>query len=101
MVVSLADDGRRVDLLAPAWNVRSKVHEYGGGAWTPAGESGLVFANWADQRLYLVSSPGEDPQPLTPEPVEPQGDRSRTSCSPREGTRSSACASTSRRTAGM
>jgi dipeptidyl aminopeptidase/acylaminoacyl peptidase len=74
-VVRLADDGRRVDLLPPAWNVRSRVHEYGGGAWTPAGESGLVFANWADQRLYLLSSPGVDPQPLTPEPVEPQGDR--------------------------
>jgi dipeptidyl aminopeptidase/acylaminoacyl peptidase len=74
-VVRLADDGRSEDLLPPPWNARSKVHEYGGGAWAPAGACGLVFANWADQRLYLVSSPGGEPQPLTPEPIVPQGDR--------------------------
>ena len=33
------------------WNVRTQVHEYGGGAW--AVRSGtVVFSRWDDQRLY-------------------------------------------------
>src|ERR1044072_1567562 len=33
-------------------NVRTRVHEYGGGAWLVAGDSAF-FCNFADQRLYL------------------------------------------------
>jgi dipeptidyl aminopeptidase/acylaminoacyl peptidase len=42
------------------------VHEYGGGAWAPAGE-GVVLSSWDDQRLWLVPSAGADPVALTPE----------------------------------
>ena len=40
-----------VDVLAPPWNARTAVHEYGGGAWWVS--AGTVwFTNWADQRLW-------------------------------------------------
>lgn len=74
VVVCLAD-GQRSDLLPAGWNARTRVHEYGGACWLPVEDGrALVFANWADQRLYRVE-PGGEPTPLTPEPVEPMGDR--------------------------
>jgi dipeptidyl aminopeptidase/acylaminoacyl peptidase len=73
VVVRRGADGEHVDAVPAGWNVRTRVHEYGGGAWTLAGQGRLVFANWHDQRLYLVDA--GDPVPLTPEPEAPQGDR--------------------------
>ena len=41
-----------VDELTPAgFNVRTRVHEYGGNAYLVT-DQGIVFANFADQRLY-------------------------------------------------
>ncbi|MGW5161405.1 prolyl oligopeptidase family serine peptidase [Nonomuraea wenchangensis] len=59
-------DGACHDLLAPPWNARTRVHEYGGRPYavTPANE--VVFANLEDQRLYLLGADGK-PQPLTQE----------------------------------
>ncbi len=54
------------DLFPAPFNARTKVHEYGGGAWTVAAGV-LYFSNFADQRLYSLK-PGEaEPRPLTPE----------------------------------
>jgi dipeptidyl aminopeptidase/acylaminoacyl peptidase len=52
------------DILPPPFNARTKVHEYGGGAWTVA-EGALYFSNFADQRLYCLKPGASDPQPLT------------------------------------
>ncbi|GGH46276.1 S9 family peptidase [Microbacterium album] len=52
-------------LLPPPWSVRSRVHEYGGGAWTATDEGVLLFVNAADQRIWRTV-PGEEPAPLTP-----------------------------------
>jgi dipeptidyl aminopeptidase/acylaminoacyl peptidase len=54
------------DLVPPSVNVRSSVHEYGGGDFllTP---TGLIFSSFDDQRLYRLD-PGSEPVPLTPEP---------------------------------
>lgn len=38
-------------LTPPEFNVRTRVHEYGGNAYLVT-ERGVVFANFADQRLY-------------------------------------------------
>jgi dipeptidyl aminopeptidase/acylaminoacyl peptidase len=48
-------------------NVRTRVHEYGGGAWTLAGEDLFLFVDFADQRLYRQRL-GEEPVAITPEP---------------------------------
>ena len=51
--------------LTPAsYNVRSRVHEYGGGAFTVAAGA-IYFSNFADQRIYR-QLPGGEPQPITP-----------------------------------
>ena len=65
-------DGHPVEVVPAPWNVRNRVHEYGGRPWVvvdgPHGEV-LVFTNWSDQRLYsmAVGAPGT-PTPLTAEP---------------------------------
>ncbi len=64
-------DGTVEDVLAAPWNARTRVHEYGGGAWTVTPDGVLLFAEFADQRLYRLDVPGGTPQPLTPEPAEP------------------------------
>jgi dipeptidyl aminopeptidase/acylaminoacyl peptidase len=84
--------GKQTSLLPAPWNARTRVHEYGGRSYLPIPRSALqgqqagkgagkgaqrghqiVFANYADQRLYLAA-PGtaegkEDPVPLTPDPA--------------------------------
>ena len=68
-IVRLDPDGTALEILPADWNVRTRVHEYGGGAWWVHGET--VFATrWDDQRLYRLD-PGGAPVAITPEPPEP------------------------------
>lgn len=60
-----AASGEVSDVIAAPWNARSRVHEYGGGAWTVVAGDALVFVEKADQRVWRVE-PGEHPRPLTP-----------------------------------
>jgi dipeptidyl aminopeptidase/acylaminoacyl peptidase len=48
-------------------NVRTRVHEYGGGAWSLLGPDLVLFVDFADQRLYRQRL-GEEPEAITPEP---------------------------------
>ena len=67
-IVRRTEDGSRHDLLPDGFSARTRVHEYGGGAWVAAGGH-VCFANWSDQRLYRVAADGSDaPDPITPEP---------------------------------
>ena len=52
-------------------NVRTRVHEYGGGAWWPH-DGSLYYVEFADQRLRRLDAPGEEPVLLTAEPPEPR-----------------------------
>ena len=60
------------ELLPAPWYARTRVHEYGGMAYLPVpaasafGGFDLVFANFADQRLYVQTALGGAPRPLTP-----------------------------------
>jgi dipeptidyl aminopeptidase/acylaminoacyl peptidase len=47
------------------FNVRTRVHEYGGNAYVLF-DGGVVFANFADQRLYWQASVDAKPIVLTP-----------------------------------
>ena len=58
-----ASDGGIV--LPSPWSARSRVHEYGGGAWTATDDGVLLFVEQSDQRVYALV-PGEEPRPLTP-----------------------------------
>ena len=58
-------DGSIRDALPPPWNVRSRVHEYGGGAYAVA-QGSLYFVENRGQRLYR-EEPSGTCEPLTPE----------------------------------
>ncbi|HET7507885.1 MAG TPA: S9 family peptidase [Solirubrobacterales bacterium] len=51
-------------------NVRTRVHEYGGGAWHLAAPDLVLFVDFANQRLYRQRL-GEEPVAITPEPEQP------------------------------
>lgn len=53
------------EVLPAPWSARSRVHEYGGGAWTADADGTLYFVEAGDQRVYRLS-PAGDPVPLTP-----------------------------------
>ncbi|MGF6398164.1 dipeptidyl aminopeptidase/acylaminoacyl peptidase [Pseudomonas frederiksbergensis] len=57
-------DGQARCLTPPTFSVRSRVYEYGGGAFCLT-DDGLVFVNEADQQLYRQSLTGEAPEVLT------------------------------------
>lgn len=65
-IVRLAAGGEPQDVLPDGWSARTRVHEYGGGAWWVSGPT-LFLVAWEDQRLYRID-PGGEPVPLTPEP---------------------------------
>ncbi|WP_409331476.1 S9 family peptidase [Trujillonella humicola] len=73
-LVRRSPGGTVTDVLPPPWNARTRVHEYGGGAWIVAAGV-LWFAEFSDQRLYRLA-PGDDaPVAVTPEPSIPSGVR--------------------------
>ena len=74
VVVRRTPDGAVVDAVPEGVDVRSGVHEYGGGAWCVAGGV-LVHADRSDERLVRrePGRPGVEPVVLTPEPDLPRG----------------------------
>lgn len=64
IVVRRSPDGQTTDLTPPPFNARTRVHEYGGGAFTVA-DGVVYFSNFADQRLFR-QGPGQSPEPVTP-----------------------------------
>jgi dipeptidyl aminopeptidase/acylaminoacyl peptidase len=59
-------DGSTTDVVPPAINVRSRVHEYGGGAYLIA--RGVVYcSNFTDQRVYRIDVNDGGSIPITPE----------------------------------
>ncbi|HYM70001.1 MAG TPA: S9 family peptidase [bacterium] len=64
VVVRRTPDGRIADVTPAGMNARTRVHEYGGGAYTV--HRGVVyFSNFADQRLFR-QDPGAAPRALSP-----------------------------------
>ena len=61
-------DGEIAELTPDGFNVRTRVHEYGGGACWFHGETAFC-SSFDDSRLYAVGDRGA--RPLTPEPPEP------------------------------
>ena len=59
-------DGAIDEMTPPAFNVRSRAHEYGGGSFTVTGHI-AYFSNFQDQALYL-QPPDGPPQALVAEP---------------------------------
>ncbi|MFL6799449.1 MAG: S9 family peptidase [Xanthobacteraceae bacterium] len=69
VIVRSQDGTTAADLTPTGFNVRTRVHEYGGGAWTVA-DGTVYFSNFADGQLYRQPADGE-PQRLTALPAQP------------------------------
>src|SRR5215469_10053029 len=69
VVVRSSPAGAPVDLLPGDYNARTRVHEYGGGAYFLLNDT-VFFSNFTDQRLYRID-PRVAPRPITPEPPQP------------------------------
>jgi dipeptidyl aminopeptidase/acylaminoacyl peptidase len=65
VIVRRSLDGRVADVTPKPFNVRTRVHEYGGGAYK-VDQGTVYFSNFADQRLYR-QPPNSIPEPITPE----------------------------------
>ncbi|MDJ0704620.1 MAG: S9 family peptidase [Leptolyngbyaceae cyanobacterium MO_188.B28] len=65
VVVRKPAKGKPLDVTSVDYNVRTRVHEYGGGDFIVANGT-LYFSNFRDQRLYYQRA-GNAAQPLTPE----------------------------------
>jgi len=64
-LVRVGADGVPQDLVPAPISVRSRVHEYGGGAFTVAGGT-VVYSDGTDGRLYRVDPGAEGPVAITP-----------------------------------
>jgi dipeptidyl aminopeptidase/acylaminoacyl peptidase len=64
VVVTSAAGGTVREITPPGFNVRTRVHEYGGTPYV-MDQGTVYFCNFADQRLYS-HRPGETPVALTP-----------------------------------
>ena len=64
-LVRRGHNSTQIDMTPSPLNVRTRVHEYGGGAYTVSGGT-AYFTDFRSQRLY-GQRVGEEPQPITPE----------------------------------
>jgi dipeptidyl aminopeptidase/acylaminoacyl peptidase len=97
VVVKLGADNSRQELTPKPYYVRTRVHEYGGGAYAvhnswgsrsaPRGSrsgSTVFFSNFADQRLYRQDG-DQLPRAITPEPSVASGVRYADACVSHDG----------------
>jgi dipeptidyl aminopeptidase/acylaminoacyl peptidase len=71
-LVRRSSDGTTTDMLPPGFAARTRVHEYGGGAWW-LHRGTLFFVNWDDQRLHRLAPTDASPIPVTRPPAIPHG----------------------------
>jgi len=65
VIVRRSPEGEIEDMTPAPFNARTRVHEYGGGAYAVFNRT-VFFSNFADQRLYR-QDPGSSPRPITPQ----------------------------------
>ncbi len=64
VIVRRTPDGKISDITPPPFNVRTRVHEYGGGSFAVAGGT-IYFSHFADGRIYCQTLDSQ-PEALTP-----------------------------------
>ena len=62
LVVRCTPDGQKTDVTPADFNVRSRVHEYGGRSFA-VDDGNVYFSNFSDQHIYL-QKPNSDPVPV-------------------------------------
>jgi dipeptidyl aminopeptidase/acylaminoacyl peptidase len=65
VVVRRTPDGKTMEITPSEYNVRNRVHEYGGAAYTVV-DGRVYFSNYSDGCLYVQDVDGQYPQQLAP-----------------------------------
>ncbi|MFZ0544305.1 MAG: S9 family peptidase [Candidatus Promineifilaceae bacterium] len=65
VIMAHTADGKTADVTPAPFNARTRVHEYGGGAYVVF-DGTVYFSHFKDNRLYIQEA-GIAPKPLTPE----------------------------------
>ena len=65
VLVRRTPDGVIKDVTPSGTNVRTRVHEYGGGACTVS-DGVVYFTNFSDQRIYRINVDEGEQEPITP-----------------------------------
>ncbi|MGL6137875.1 MAG: S9 family peptidase, partial [Planktothrix sp.] len=74
VIVRLSPDNQLNDVTPESFNVRTRVHEYGGGSYI-VNQGKVYFSNFVDQYLYQQNIQGENtPYKITPQPITPEGE---------------------------
>jgi dipeptidyl aminopeptidase/acylaminoacyl peptidase len=73
VLVRRGADGRASDLTPPGFNVRTRVHEYGGGSYVVS-DGVVYFSNFSDQRIYRTGATAHASTHREPIPITPPGD---------------------------
>jgi len=63
VIVRCTPTGRKIDITPADFNVRTRVHEYGGRSYI-VNDGDIYFSNFSDQRIYC-QQPDSDPVPIT------------------------------------
>ena len=66
VIVCRSGGGAVADVIPDGFNARTRVHEYGGGAFVVSGGD-VYFSNFTDQRIYRTSRFEPRPLPITTE----------------------------------
>jgi dipeptidyl aminopeptidase/acylaminoacyl peptidase len=74
VLVRRTPDGSESDITPTGYNLRTRVHEYGGIPFVIR-DGQVYFSNFQDQRLYRQPLNEGEPEPITPEPPEPAAHR--------------------------
>jgi dipeptidyl aminopeptidase/acylaminoacyl peptidase len=69
-IVRRTQDGQVADVTPTGANVRTRVHEYGGGSYC-VGEGVTFYVDFADQRVRRLDDGASQPRIITPEPEIP------------------------------
>jgi dipeptidyl aminopeptidase/acylaminoacyl peptidase len=73
VIVRLGADGVISDVNPAPWNARTRVHEYGGGAYTVV-DGVAFFSHFGDMRVYRLEVAGGDAgRQVAPHPITPPG----------------------------
>ncbi|GMH43163.1 hypothetical protein BSKO_11085 [Bryopsis sp. KO-2023] len=64
VLVKRKDNGEGQDVTPAEFNIRTRVHEYGGAAHLLVDET-FYFSNFKDQRIYRQNIDGSEPTPVT------------------------------------
>jgi hypothetical protein len=63
VIVRCTPDGQKTDITPADFNVRTRVHEYGGRSFI-VDNTDIYFSNFSDQQIYF-QQPHSDPVPIT------------------------------------